>query len=312
MPTDAELLQAIQTEVNADATKGAEATPSPEEGTRAEAPAAATPAATPSPVSLKDDDLVELQVGGKPVHLSWKDARTQMMLHADYTRKTTEAAQQRREAEALRQSVDQRAQELEAARQQLAGMIRDPDRLAVMLQAALVQRQQQGQAQGQPYGVPGQPQPFDPTQFAGAVQQYVNQQLSAFQQAQQVQQVAQGLENDLGAHLTGILSKSPALAALPGIDDLVFSRVEQMGPSTVEEAKNYAQAVVASMQEKLDGFLAQDKKQAALSKDKAIRGIEPKGGVGVTPTARKYKGGLDDPDLEKDAIAFVQSLQEGA
>lgn len=54
-----------------------------------------------TPVSLKDEDMVEVEVGGQKVQKSWKDARSSMMMHEDYTRKTQATAAQAKELKEL-------------------------------------------------------------------------------------------------------------------------------------------------------------------------------------------------------------------
>ena len=59
------------------------------------------PNPAPVPVSLKDDDLVEIVVGGEKVLKPWKEARANVQMGADYTRKTQSVAQQAKELQEL-------------------------------------------------------------------------------------------------------------------------------------------------------------------------------------------------------------------
>lgn len=65
--------------------------------------------ATPTPVSLKDDDLVEIVWKGEKVTKPWKQARNEMQMHEDYTRSKQEIANQAKELRGLYDTVQSRS-----------------------------------------------------------------------------------------------------------------------------------------------------------------------------------------------------------
>lgn len=63
----------------------------------------------PVPVSLKDDDLVEIVWKGEKITKPWKQARNEMQMQEDYTRSKQEIAQQAKELRELHETVQSRS-----------------------------------------------------------------------------------------------------------------------------------------------------------------------------------------------------------
>lgn len=64
---------------------------------------------TPSPVSLKDDDLVEIVWKGEKVLKPWKQARNEMQMQEDYTRSKQELSNQAKEIRELHDTLQSRS-----------------------------------------------------------------------------------------------------------------------------------------------------------------------------------------------------------
>lgn len=271
-----------------------EATPSQ---TPAETVASVTPN-EPQVTNLADDALVEFAVNGETVRKPWSEIRqTQGMLPADYTRKTMALADERKRFADEQASFQSQRDQVEAARQQLASIVQDPNKLASLYLATVASRQSQGN-QGQQNQAPA----FDPNQLRAQMQHEFDQRFQQFQ----TQQAAQKIEADLGTFSAGLLKVHPTLAAIDGIEEAVFSKVSRMNPGSVDEAKEYAKLIVDQMAEKQNSVLAEQSKAKAVDRAR-LSGIEPKGGHVVTAKKRAY-GDLDDPKRTEDMIAFMQQM----
>src|SRR4051812_47410594 len=64
------------------------------------------------PVSIKDDDLVEITVDGKPERMTYAEAKAGFQRHQDYTRKTQAVSAQRKELENLYSGLTAKQKEL--------------------------------------------------------------------------------------------------------------------------------------------------------------------------------------------------------
>ncbi len=319
--TDQELAQAYAAAETPDPVDNEPSPEAPASAAEPEAPPITGEEQPRTPVSLKDDDLVEVKIDGKTVQMSWREiAQTKAMLPGAFTKKTQELAEQRRQVEAERQQIEgyrqqawQQAQAAQARVQQMEQYLQDPQKLAALYLAA--QAGGQNLANGQV--APPQPQPmsFDPNQFRqqilGEAQQFVQQQLAAQAAASQEAAAKAALEQDFSTHTSKLLEQQPILQAMEGIDELIYGQVIKMHPSTVEEAKQFAANVVDAYGEKVKAQLQTAQKVAAVSAAKATNGIAPKGSaIPVTPQAKQYnkKKGLNDPELDKDVEAFIRSM----
>jgi hypothetical protein len=283
----------------------------------------AAPAAPRAPLSLKDDDLVEVKIDGKTVQMSWREiAQTKAMLPGAFTKKTQELAEQRRQVEAqaaqyqqYRQQAEQQVQAAQLREQQMQAYLRDPQKLAALYLAAQAQGSGQPQA-GQ--GIPSQPQPqaFDPNQLRqqilGEAQQFVQQTLAAQAQEARQKAAADALELEFTSHTQKLLEQQPILAKMRGLSNTIYGEVVAMGPRSVEEAKQFAATIVDEYVELFKSQVTTAQKVAAVSAAKATNGIAPKGsGQGsIAPVAKQYnkKKGLNDPELEKDVLSYLNSL----
>jgi hypothetical protein len=136
---------------------------------------------------------------------------------------------------------------------------------------------------------------------------------AAQQQAQHAAATA-ALEHDFTGYTSKLLEQQPILQAMEGIDELIYGQVLKMHPSTVEEAKQFAANVVDAYGEKVKAQITTAQKVAAVSAAKATNGIAPKGSASpIVPVAKTYnkKKGLHDPELDKDVMAFLNSMGEG-
>ncbi len=279
------------------------------------------PAVEPAqPLKWKDDDVIEVKIDGQVVRKTVKEIlQTQAMLPGSYTKKTQELAEQRRAFEAQRQEMtvasQQAMQQAQAAQQQLQQLqsyMRNPQNLAALYLAA-----QSGQApQGQP-DVQAPAAPLDLNQFRQQVlqeaQQTFESKWQALQQTQEAAQKSQALVTDFTTHASSLLTKHPALAAIDGLDEVIFDQVAKMHPANPEEAKAYMETVVDGMASKISSYVTASQKDAVLTAAKAKQGISGAKATGaVTPAAVKYdkKRSFGNDSAMDDAVdAFIRNAQ---
>jgi len=270
------------------------------------APSPAPEPATPAPVSLKDDDLIEVIVDGKPVQMAWKDARGGFMRNADYTRKTQEAARLRTEAESLQEQVEQAKQTLQQRETQINEVLGNPEKVAAWYQMLLANRQQAGQT-------PAQAQAgaqVDLQQLQAQLREETQQYVTKATEELEVRQLAASYTQTLQQATDALKDQYPQLKAVRGIDRILREEVQQMKPATLAEAKDMLASAAKAQAEELDTYITERQKKAAAGKTQAT-GIEPPGGKGVLPAPKKYKG-VDDPEAIGDLTAQIQKLMEAS
>ena len=277
------------------------------------APAPAAPAPEPQPVSLSDDALVEVKVNGELQRLPWKEAREQVMLHRDYTRKTQEIAAQRRAFESQQQEFEVQRQAITQQQQTLQSILQDPSKLGLLLAAQQAARAKQ---QAEPQPLTSAHLPTLQQSLLQQLEQAFDQKIANFQRQQQQESV----ESSLAAYIKAELGEHPILTIMPGAEDVVFGAADrslsEWAKSTGTDltrlpmterlalAKQHLATAVESIKERWTQHVGEQGKQTAISKSKVEKGIEPKGGKGVVPKVPEVKT-LADLDG-----AFLEYLQQ--
>jgi hypothetical protein len=241
-----------------------------------------------APVSLADDALVSVKVNGQDQTLPWREARESIMRQSAFTQKTQELAAQRRALDEERQSFSSNRTEYEQKLANLREVMTNPQALASlwMMQQA---RQQQQTAGPQPLTSDAIPQ----------IQQTIEQQMQArfeqFQQQLTEKQQNQYIAQDVDQFTKGLLAQHPLLAANDGIADSIAGKVASILPrgSSLADAKELIRAEVESRSAKLTAAFEAHQKSAAVAKQSAFHGIEPRGGAPLTPTPMKFNSTED-------------------
>lgn len=272
-------------------------TPAPEAAPVETAPTDSVPAQTPTPTaSLTDEALVEVIIDGKPVQMTWADARKNISHTAASTQRFQQAAEIRKQAEAELAKAQQLATAATQMQAQFQAILSDPNKLAAVYMA------QKAQQTGVPADQQAAPTVPDLNAFAqqmlGQVEQVIAQR---FQQLEQTK-VATALEQDLRAHADSLIG-SHALSRIPGIHDRLFDEVARMGPQSVEQAKEWAGLLAQEWKAAIDSQYAESAKQAAVAKASASAATIT-GGTPAQPTPKKYTK-LDD--METDMMSFLAS-----
>jgi hypothetical protein len=232
--------------------------------------------------------------------------------HSDYTKKTMELAEQRRQFEAAVQAAQQRetaintflrdanqiaqyyqhltGQQLTPAQQQALQQAVDPNEVATIGQTEQMLKAAQEQLQTQ----------------VKQVQQYTEQQLQQIQAAERAKQAA-AIDTDITQTIQGILAdeRFKSLTAIDDISEVLCADAMKLNPSTIEEAKQALLQVAQARTEKLNAHFQEMLKASAVKQAKLNTGIEPPGGSGVTPQPVKHR--LGDKGLTDAATAWLQS-----
>lgn len=298
------------------ASEAAEA-PAPQSDSPVEA-ATPAPAAAPDPGQAdKPEPMVEVDFGnGKVEKLTAKQIKEGWLRQQDYTKKTQELAEHRRQLEPIAQAYQQAMQE----REQIKELLQDPRALMYLLQ-------QQMAAQG-PMLDPNEPL------TAGQAQQYLSTQAQALQQRieQLEQKLVKGVDEartlagreaqdlietarhaeSINATIASVYQEHPVLQAVPEMEDLMRWRVAQRKPNTIEEATAAFKEVGAELAKSLtDKFVDLNKQQVVTQQKLVTHGIEPPGGSGPQPSPESFRdpktGAVDWKKLSSAASSYMDS-----
>jgi hypothetical protein len=297
-----------------------ETPPAPVSRPSGEAPAVA---ATPAPVSDKpvvDGIDVEFEPG-KVQRLTRQEIKDGWLRQADYTKKTTEAAEMRKQAEA----VMARGQQMEAEREQLRQVLSNPQALMYLAQ------QQLAEAQGPQYdpnapvnmGQVSQLAEYNAQQLQAHLQQMELNSQALAEEAKQaaVQEVTNRLETakyteSINATLSDVYKEYPILKSVPEMEDIIRFRVAQSKPADIAEANKAFIRIGAEVAKSVkESFAAVNKEQVIAKTNLVNGGIEPPGGAAVPSVApQPYRDAksntIDWARLRQGAEAYVSGNKQ--
>jgi hypothetical protein len=272
-----------------------------------------TPAAPESqgvvaPTAPPADDLWDVTVKGK----TWKAPRTEVIAgyqrQQDYTQKTMELAN-------LRRQYDEAHQKTQTQVDELRTWLQNPQN--VYQYYLTLAQQGQGQA---PQPGQGQQAPVTPEQM----QAYWNQQANRHEQTIQtrleaatheleVRQLASQYTTEIETAIRSLQTTYPELQAYDPKDlsGVLRGDVAAHSPASLDEAKSLLAQAAQARAERLRTHFQTQQKQAATQTQKLQRGIEPPGGSVVPPTPGKQLK-LDDPRLKEQIIADIMAANAAA
>ena len=280
------------------------------------APAAettATPAATetsavstpssPSLASVADDAIVRVKVDGKDVDVPWKTAREGVQFHETFTRRTQALADERRQVAESRAQFERERGEAQTYIGNLRTALSNKQNLMSLYMA--LDAQEKGAAPQAPAALTAADLNAQREQMRNEVQQMLQQERAA----SEVQASARVYENQMGTYVEGLLADQPLLNAVRGIEEAIFADAIASLPEkpSPEQAREALKQSIEARASALTQAFTEQQKQAAIAKNKAVSGIEPRGGSVQLPAARKYKG-ADDPARDADFKAFVEAM----
>lgn len=258
-----------------------------------------TTSSAPSPFEVREDSLLKFKDGDREETLSWKDLQTQRMLHRDYTQKRQADAEARRAFDTEREAFTKQQEALQAQQRSLAEIFNDDQKFAALVLARQSRMSQQAQGQGQTVT------PETLAQYQERVRQDVVAQMQDEMKRFRIEQETTRVEKELDDYSRHVLRDYPLLAAVDGIEEAIYNKVAALKPGSLAEAKEQVRLAIEARNTSLVKAMEEKSKRDAIDKEKATRGIEPKGGQAQLPQGKKYK--LNDPDLTKDMTAFFEN-----
>jgi hypothetical protein len=288
----------------------------PVEGTPAvvEEPAAAER----KPVSLKDEDFVEVVVDGTPQLMSYKDAKAGWSRTAKFTQEMQQVRQREAELEQRAQTVDQIVEQ----RDTLVSFLKNKDLVSRYMQEVFGQAQQQAAQQLVAQGAdPGEVATLQEAEAIAArhvqgIEQRLQETVTnlhseisrATQELEDKREIA-AFASELDTHVDKIFSENPVLKVIPNANELVRYEVSKMHPRNIAEAKQMFIDVTQSMVEGIRSQFVSQNKQAVVEKQKLTTiNLEPPGGSApvVAPTSYKGKDGkVDWNALRATALTYL-------
>lgn len=278
-------------------------------------PAPETPSNVPNPGQppINEDPTVEVEFSpGKKEKVTLqqlKEWRENGLRQADYTKKTQETAEMRRQAEQVFRAYQQIAQEREELQEffsneenvlRLVAQQYGPqamNKLISMLSGQNVQQQQVD---------PNSPATLAQAQAIASRQvQNLQQQIQQLQQqlGENVDQKLQALKYEqevteykkvLDPIVHKIFDDHPILSAVDGMEEVIRYKVYKMDPQTVEETIDAFNKVAKEQVEKLTKKFSELNTHNALRKQQLTSaGLEPPGGSAPTPEPKRFKKGND-------------------
>lgn len=244
------------------------------------------------PVSAPtEEELFEVKVAGKTFKVPRSEVVSGYQRQQDYTRKTMEAAEQRKAWEAERQQVYARVEELKT-------WLSNPANLQTYLQQVT---QQRGYEDPNSPLTAAQAEHLVQARFAQQ-QQILDQKLSQKEVEIEQRQQAQSYLQDLNATVKGLLDTHSELKSIDGIDALLYKDVAAMQPGSLDDAKAMFATAAKARADKLQAHFTELQKRSATQTAKLQRGIEPPGGAGVPAAPSQTFKRLGDPDLLKSVV----------
>jgi hypothetical protein len=292
----------------------------PVEGTPAETPAPTEQPVEPKPVSLKDDDLVEVVVDGKPVTMSYKDARAGWSRTAKFTQEMQQVRAKEAELETrakdIESVVEQRDQLVaflknkemvtrymnevfgaatQQAAQELVAKGADPDEVATIQEARAIAAEHVKQVE---------------SQLHKAVEDMRGEVTRATQELEDKREIAAFIA-ELDVTVEKVFAENPVLKSIPNSNELLRYEVSKLRPRNIAEAKEAFATVAKGMVEDIRGHFVSDKKQQVIEQEKAklvTNNLEPPGGAApaVSPVNYRTKDGkVDWGVLHNAALNYI-------
>lgn len=247
---------------------------------------------TPAP----EPQLYEVKVSGKTMKVPLDELLNGYSRQQDYTQKTTQIAEWRRQAE-------QQVQQYAAAVEQYERVLNDP-RVRQYLESL-----EAGTASADEVPTMGQVQQQLQRQQQ-TIEQRIQQQVAAAQAEIEVKQLQATYDGELNQTFKGVVDKFPFLADIPGIQTQLRLAVAEREPQSIAEAKQMLTELATTHAQKVAEHFKQMQTQEAVRKAAALKnGIEPPGGAATVTAQPKMKFGsqeLRDQVIRDLAAAAVK------
>lgn len=270
-----------------------------------------------------EEPTVEIELPDGKRTLTAKEIRDGYLRQQDYTRKTQEVAEMRRQAEQVYRAYQQMAQE----REQLQDFFSNEENvLKLVAQQYGPQAMQRlmnmlaGQQQ-QPEIRPDSPATVEQAaRIADMKARQLEQKIAQLEQQfgknvdERVQQFREEQETMeykkvIDPVVSKIFEDNPVLSAVDGMEEVIRYKVFRMNPQTVQEAVAAFQSVAKEQVEKLNQKYVELNKQQAVKRQKLVSGgTEPPGGQAPMPEPRTFRKGndVDWKGISKQAEEYMR------
>lgn len=275
------------------------------------------------PPTSAEEPAVEVEFPDGTRKLTPKEIRDGYLRQQDYTRKTQEIAEMRRQAEQVYRAYQQMAQE----REQLQEFFQNEENVLRMVAQQYGPQAMQrlvnmlaGQQQ-QPELSPDSPATVEQAARIAEVRaRQLEAQIQELKQqfGQNIDQRLAQLRNEqetveytkvLDPVVQKIFEENPILSAVEGMEEVIRFKVFKMQPQTVEEAVEAFNTVAKQQAEKLNQKYVELNKQQVVKRQKLVsQGIEPPGGAPPMPEARNFRKGndVDWKGISKQAEEYMR------
>jgi hypothetical protein len=230
--------------------------------------------------------LYEVKVAGQTIKVPLDELRNGYSRQQDYTRKTTELSEWRRQAE---QEVQQYAQRLE----QYEALLSDP-RVKNYLESLNA-----GNESLEDVPSVATVQKLLDSRTA-EIDRTIGEKIAAAQMELEVKHLQSTYEGELSSTFKSVAEKFPFLGDIPGIEMNLRKAVAERGPQNIEEAKRLLVEVATTHAQKVVERFEQQKKAEAVNRAAKLKGIEPPGGAAVPPLNNQHR--LGSKELREQAI----------
>ena len=285
--------------------------------------APASGATAPVPGQPQAEPVVEIEFPDGKRALTPKEIRDGYLRQQDYTRKTQEIAEMRKQAEQVYRAYQQMAQEREELQQffseeenvlKLVAQQYGPQAMQRLMTMLSGQQQQQQIS-------PDSPATVEQAQRIAANQaQQMQRQLQDLQarlEQSQEQKLAQlryeqettEYKKVIDPVVQNLFEENPILSAVDGMEEMIRFKVYQKNPQTVNEALEAFRSVAKEQVEKLNQKFNDLNKQSIVKKQKLLsQRIEPPGGAPPAPEAKRFKKGndVDWKAISAEADAYMR------
>lgn len=241
---------------------------------------------TPTP-ELTPQELYEVKVRNQTIKVPLDELRNGYSRQQDYTQKTTELAEWRRQAE---QEVRQYAEAI----QQYEALLSDPrvknyleslnagnDSLDDVPTVASVQKLLESRT--------------------ADIDRMMSEKIAAAQMEIEVKSLQTTYEGELSSAFKSVTEKFPFLAEIPDVERQLRRAVADRGPQDINDAKRLLVEEATTRAQKMVAYFDQQKKQDAVSRATKLKGIEPPGGAPAPSLGSRFK--LGSNELREQAIA---------
>jgi hypothetical protein len=255
----------------------------------------------PKPVALKDEDLVEIQVNGERIVKPWKEARAEMQMRADYTRKTQGVAAQAKELKELYDALKNRegsVAEKEAAIDRILGRQPNPATAKPDPDEVITRAQMQEIL----------------AEDRKAMEASFSTRLTESSTKADQARLYQRWEDLTTNTVDSLLKEQPILKSIPQLSLVLKREALEDKPQTEQEMTAAIVKAGKRIAAGLDSAYAERKKEEAVRKQSlTTKGAEPAGGHALlTPSKKSYgdRGKINFDELEKDVLAAIEASQE--